>query len=206
MILSTTSKLPIKSQIISEPRTEVPGFLKLQDLTSGLIVLHVKESEPSRVIIDFFNVKNALEIGEAQSIDEGILCRLTTDEYLFLEGPSEEERTTLEHLQEVTEGSDIVLTDLTHGYGKFVISGKGVAYLLSSLCGLNFSETGFSDKRVAQTSLAKVHTILIRIDDQPDVPRFFVLIDRSLSGYVWKMMNDIILTFTKKDDVNTTIK
>ena len=204
MILRTTSILPIKSQIIGEPRTEVPGFLKLQDLTSGLIVLHVRESEPSRLIIDFFNVQNALEIGEAQSTDEGILCRLTTDDYLFLEGPCEEERTTLEHLQEVAEGSDIVITDLTHGYGKLVISGKGVAYLLSSLCGLDFSEAGFSDRRVAQTSLAKVHTTLIRIDDQSDMPRFFVLMDRSLSGYVWKMMNDIILTFTKKDDVNTT--
>lgn len=206
MIFNTTSNLPIKSEITGELMIEVPGFLKLQDFTSNLIVLNLQGPELSRLMFKFFNIQNASEIGVAQSIDEGILCRLTTDEYLYLEEPSNGERITLVRLHEVAEGSDIVITDLTHGYGKLVISGKSVASLLSRLCGLDISELGFSDGRVAQTSLAKVHTTLIRIDDQPDLPRYFVLIDRSLSSYVWKVMNEIILTFTKKDDVNTTNK
>lgn len=192
MPLNTTSDLPINSPITGEIDVEILDLAHLRDLTPNLIVVHLRGSEVERIIFEKYGIHNALVIGEARSIVRSMLCRLTTDEYLVLIVSTEEERNPLVTFQDAVKGHDATLSDLTHGYGKLKLSGTGVPRLLSRLCGLDFSKTGFPRQRVAQTSLAKVHATLIRADEEPDIPTFYVLVDRSVCSYIWRLMKEII--------------
>jgi heterotetrameric sarcosine oxidase gamma subunit len=198
MSLITTSQLPLKSPIWSESSFEVPGIARLRDITPNLGVLHLRGPEAERTITRFSAgqpSQNLLATGEARSMEGGILCRLVDDEYLFLVETPEEWVSAYRRLDEVVTGQRATLSDLSHGYGKLELGGLGAAGMLARLCGLDFSEVGFPDGRVAQTSLAKVHATLVRMDGKGEPSRYYLLVDRSLSVYVWKVIRAVMEAF-----------
>jgi len=141
----------------------------------------------------------SLGLGEAHPIQANILCRFARDEYLFLVDSIKELGGLQDHLTDLIPGNRTALSDLSHGYGKLELGGPGSTALLVRLCGLDFSESAFPNGHVAQTSLAKVHATLVRLDGKDIAPKFIVLIDRSLSAYVWEVMRSIIQDFSMEE-------
>jgi heterotetrameric sarcosine oxidase gamma subunit len=202
MSLTTTSQLPIKSPLAGETSFEVPGVARLSDLTPKLIVLHLRGPQAETAIARFsanLRGQNLLVTGDARSMEGGILCRLAVDEYWFLVVSPEDWAAAYARLDDAITGQRTTLSDLTHGYGKLELGGPRAAALLPRLCGLDFSEAGFPDGRVAQTSLAKVHATLVRMDGQGETPRYYLLVDRSLSAYVWEVMVAVMQAFNTKN-------
>jgi sarcosine oxidase subunit gamma len=198
MSLITTSQLPLESPITGETSLEVPEVARLSDLTPSLGVLHLRGPQAEAAIAQFGAGKpdeSPLAIGDARPADEGMLCRLAADEYLLLVESPEEWAAAYARLDDPVTGQRATLSDLTHGYGKLQLNGPRAAALLPRLCGLDFSEVGFPDGHVAQTSLAKVHATLVRMDGQGERPRYYLLVDRSVSAYVWEVIVAVMQAF-----------
>lgn len=198
MILKTTSELPFKSPIEGETRFEMPGVARLKDLTPTLGVVHLRGPEAAKVILRFSGDQtgqNSIGSGEARSTETGILCQLAMDEFLLLSEYPQGWESTFAQMEEAVKGKDAIVSDLTHAYGKLDISGPGAARLLPKLCGLDFSESSFPNGRVAQTSFAKVHATLVRMDGESGSPRYLLLVDRSLCAYVWEVIEAVMQTF-----------
>lgn len=202
MNLITINKLPFESSISGETNLEFPRIAHLRDLTPDLGILHLRGPEAGSVISRYFEGQadqDPLEIGVARPIRADILCRLAHDEYLFLVDSIKELGDLQDHLTDLIPGDSTALSDLSHGYGKLEIAGPGTTSLLSRLCGLDFFESAFPNGHVAQTSLVKVHAILVRLDGKDLAPKFIVLIDRSLSAYVWEVMKAVIQDFSLEE-------
>ena len=170
----------------------------MRDVTPNLGVLHVRGPQAERAMARFSAGRpgwNSLATDAACSMDGGILCRLAADEYFYLVEPPEKRAAAYARLDDILTGQRAVLSDITHGYGKLELSGPGVAALLPRLCGLDFSDLGFADGRVAQTSLAKVHATLVRTGEKSGGPKYYLLVDRSLSAYVWETIVAVMQAF-----------
>lgn len=200
MSLITTSQLPLESPITGETSLEVPGVARLSDLTPSLGVLNLRGPQAEAAIAQFEidqPGQSSLATGVARPTDGGLLCRLAADEYLLLVERPQNWATVYTRLEGAAAGQRVTVSDLTHGYGKLQLSGRRAAALLPRLCGLDFSERGFPDKRVAQTSLAKVRATLVRMDGQGEAPNYYLLVDRSLSTYVWEEIVGVMQAFTE---------
>ena len=206
MDLSTKSLLPFKSPITGETKFEAPGIARLKDLTASLGVLHLRGPDSEKMVVHMHDGRpgqKALKIGEARPTNAGVLCRLAADEYLWLLESPEQWEATFARLAEAVEGQRGTVSDLTHGYGKLELSGPHAIALLPRLCGLDFSETGFPNGRVAQTSVAKVHATLVHLDERGNPANYLLLVDRSVSVYVWQVMKAILQAFNPQDEIQT---
>ena len=198
MALMRTSELPFKSPIEGETSFEVPGVARLKDLTRNLGVLHLRGPEAARAVLRFSGDQtgqNSTATREARSMERGILCRLAMDEFLFLAEYPQEWESICAQIEESAMEKNATVSDLTHAYGKLEISGPGAARLLPKLCGLDFSESGFPNGRVAQTSFAKVHATLVRMDGPSGSLRYLLMVDRSLCAYVWEVVKAVMQTY-----------
>ncbi len=196
MNLKTASELPLISPLTGVSEVEFPEMARLQDLTASLGVLHLRGPEAQATIERFLAPEpdpgTSLAIGLARAAGAGILCRLAAREYLLLAESGEAWNAARADLEAAGDNLRATVSDLTHGYGMLALSGPRAAELLPRLCGLDTSEAGFPDGRVAQTSLAKVHATLVRADEGAGSPRYYLLVDRSLSAYVWDVIEAVM--------------
>lgn len=133
-----------------------------------------------------------MKIGDVVGLPgEGMLVRLRRDEFLLLAADG---LTSLERLDGLIEDCHVTVTDITHGRCALHLVGIGAVRVLRKLCGLDFSDKAFPVNHAAQTSLAKVRTLIIRADFR--VRQFYLLIvDRSLGQYVWDVVADAMQEF-----------
>ncbi len=80
-------------------------------------------------------------------------------------------------------------TDLTHGKAVLKLAGAASREVLSKICGLDFEERKFPHLYAAQTSAAKIKTLIVRAD-QAGVLTYFLLVERSLGQYFWEVVWD----------------
>jgi heterotetrameric sarcosine oxidase gamma subunit len=206
MDLSTKSQLPFKSPVTGETKIEAPGIARLKDLTPSLGVLHLRGPDSEKMVVhmnDGQPRQKVLNTGEAHPTNAGILCRLTADEYLLLVESPELWEATFARLVDAAGGQRATVSDLTHGYGKLELSGSQATALLPRLCGLDFSKRSFPNGRVAQSSVAKVHATLVRVDERGNPPNYLLLVDRSVSVYVWQVMKAILQAFNPQDEIQS---
>jgi len=79
--------------------------------------------------------------------------------------------------------------DMTHGLAALRLQGPAAAELLPKICGLDFSERAFPNQWAAQTSAAKIKTLIIRLDEKT-IPTYYLAVDRSLGQYFWDVLVD----------------
>lgn len=91
---------------------------------------------------------------------------------------------TVERLREASGSAHVTITDLTHGRGQFRLSGPRAVEVLHKSCALDFSDSAFPNLHAAQTGLAKVHALIVRLDES--TPAYYLAVDRSLAAYVWE--------------------
>ncbi len=76
----------------------------------------------------------------------------------------------------------------------FTITGKMASSMFAKICGVDLREKSFDNHAIAQTSVARSNTIIIR-DDLGAVPAFHMLGDSASAGYMWMCLNDAMDEF-----------
>jgi sarcosine oxidase subunit gamma len=128
----------------------------------------------------------SLQAGEVTQVPEGALARLRADELLWMALTPSTEIGALEARIAASPRTGLVtVTDVTHGHGLFQLVGQRAPDVLAKLCGLDFEAAAFPDQHVAQTSLAKVTALILRLDVSGG-RAYWVMVERSLAVYMWE--------------------
>jgi len=77
----------------------------------------------------------------------------------------------------------------------FVVVGSRAAEMLAKICGVDLRAKTFADATVAQTIVARASAIVIR-DDLDGVLRYHLLVDRTMSAYLWDVLRDAMTEFS----------
>lgn len=129
--------------------------------------------------------------GDLVEVGGGLLARLTpTELYLFGLSPNAELPSAAAIEDSLAKGQRFAhATDYTHGKVIIRLAGAAAAELLSKICGLDFDHTVFPNLHVAQTSAAKIKTLIARYD-VVNVPTYFLHVNRPLGQYFWEIIWD----------------
>jgi sarcosine oxidase subunit gamma len=179
-MLATHSDLPYSSPLAGPAEGPVgPEAARLAD-ESGRLLLDVRGRERPAAL----RGGSAPEaVGDVIRVESGLWARLRADRWFYVGDAA----------GGVPEPSgERNVTDVTHAYGILHLSGARAADVLAHVCALNFSDRAFPDHHAAQTSLAKVAALIVRLDD--DERAYLILVERSVAAYVWAVMADIIRT------------
>jgi len=172
-MLTTRSELPFVSPLAGLADGPVgPETAQLWDW-SGRRLLDVRGRERPEAL-----QKSAAPeaIGEAACVQNGVWMRLRADRWFYV-------------ALSASDGAEIeepALTDVTHAYAILLLRGVHIPGVLAQLCALDFDNRAFPDHRVAQTSLAKVPALIVRLD--AEVQGYLILVERSVAAYVWEVI------------------
>jgi heterotetrameric sarcosine oxidase gamma subunit len=167
--------------------------LQLSDLTGVQVTLIQGEMSD---VLPFAAVP--AKRGEVVEVDGGLLVRLTpANLYWFGLSPAAK----LPGMAELDDtfagnGRFARATDLTHGKAVLKLAGAASRDVLSKICGLDFYDRLFPNMFVAQTSAAKIKTLIVRAD-QGNVLTYFLHVERSLGQYFWEVVWDAGQEFGK---------
>lgn len=153
--------------------------VKLSQLRTEL--LHIRGKAAAQILN-----ADSLAIGSTVEITDGLLVRLRRDEFVLL---SADVRAANEHVTRQIGELHVTVTDITHGRGSITLGGHRALDVLAKVCALDFADSKFPNHHAAQTSLAKVRTLIIR-DDMRETPAYHIIVDRSLVAYVWDVVAD----------------
>jgi sarcosine oxidase subunit gamma len=159
-------------------KTPHTGSLGLQDLSEHPMFL-VRDADQLREAFGTIPQKIGEVVGTPSPSAQ--IARLTNDQFLVGLTPP-----TGEPMLPQAE-------DLTHGRGHMLLFGMRAADALAKLCGLDFD--AFPNNTCAQTSLAKVKTLIVRLDEG-GAPAYHLIVDRSLAAYVWDVVFDAIQEYS----------
>ncbi len=173
---------PINPTDLQSQGPPAPAPLTLVDLTGAPVVLVQGQAE---VILQKQFGGVPAKPGELLDVGDGLLARLTASKfYLFGRAPAANLPSAADLEEQLAYA-----TDLTHGLAVLRLQGAQAAELLGKICGLDFHETVFPSGRVAQTSAAKIKTLIARCDEG-DTPTYFLHVDRPLGQYFWEVVWD----------------
>jgi sarcosine oxidase subunit gamma len=188
MMLQTTSQITFTSPLSAtlqgqhaQSPADVRESVGLADL-SGQPIWHVRGK----------NAASTLEavpsnVGEVITMQNGLIAQPRGDQYFLINIVPDAKRHS--------DGDAVLtVTDMTHGYGHLVMVGKRATYVLAKVCGLDFSDKAFPDHHVAQTSLAKVRSTIIR-HDRDALPAYHILVGYPVTVYVWDVLFDAMQEF-----------
>lgn len=172
--------LPYRSPIAAQPVRS--SNITLTDLSGqGLIDIRGR---------DLGGIFQLIRIGGVKQVENGILTRLTPEQLMLLvDGKTDSAVAWLK--TESGGGARVTITDVTHGYGQMRLSGEYAKDVLPKICGLNFADAEFSNYHAAQSSLAKVRTLIVRLDEG-NLPAYRLIVGLSLTAYVWDVVTDAI--------------
>ncbi len=194
MTLPTLSKLPIAPPLtnaVSRRISTDPAKGQTAHDSVGMAqvmawnYLHIRGIGAEAVLSGAYHTPQ-MAIGSVTTVPDGILARLRRDEFLLL---TADLKAAMDHLASKPAGTLITLTDITHGRAVIYLGGTRAPDVLPKVCGLDFADTKFPNLHAAQTSLAKVRTLIIRMDTGP-TPAYLLVVDRSLADYVWEVIDD----------------
>ncbi len=180
-MLTTQSDLPFSSPLAAlVAELVVSDGAQLEDW-SGRVVVDLRGRTTPAGLGD---VAAPQDVGNIARLGHGILIRLRPDRWFYVAlSQSEAARRFAD------QPDDLTRTDVTHAYGILHLSGARVPDLLAYVCALDFAERTFPDGHAAQTSLAKVPALIVRLDGEERA--YIILVERSVTAYVWTVIADI---------------
>jgi heterotetrameric sarcosine oxidase gamma subunit len=183
-----TTYNPIFRSPIVAPEPVSGSHLQLSDLTGVQITLIQGEA---RAVLQTDGASVPAKPGEVINMAGGLLACLTlTNFYWFGLTPSAKLPDVVELNQALVKNQSFThATDFTHGKAVLKISGSAAPELLSKICGLNFSHKTFPNLYAAQTSAAKIKTLIVRCDENSQVT-YYLHVDRPLGQYFWEVVGD----------------
>lgn len=191
IVLPTLSDLPIASPLVggNEVSDSAEQTVRLGEIC-GRTLLHLRGAEAESALR-----LSSMGIGDVAAIEseEGLLARLRRDEFVLL---VRDGWATSDRLAALIGQARVTLTDITHGRSGLLLVGAGTSApdILRKVCALDSSDAAFPHLHAAQTSLAKVRTLIIRADIDT-TPAYGLFVDRSLAQYVWNVVYDAGLEF-----------
>jgi aminomethyltransferase len=134
--------------------------------------------------------QNAAEDGTDSFGGLQYLARLTADEFLVVTSPGAEAAVARQiEAGREAEGFFLTVVDQTSGLAGLSVVGPQGREVLSKLWALPLDARDFPDRRVSQSSLAKVHTVIVR-NDLDELPAFELYFERPYAEYVWNSIRD----------------
>lgn len=122
--------------------------------------------------------------------DTGYLARLTADEFLLITSPGAEGAAARQIKEGHTaRGLFLTVEDQTSGLAGLAVVGPSGCEVLSKLCAFSLGLRDFPNHRVVQSSLAKVHSIIVR-NDIGALPAYELYFERPYAGYLWHSITD----------------
>lgn len=175
-ITSVSAQGSVSSQLSVADLTGVPVIL-IQGEAGDLLKQHFAQI-PARP-------------GDLVEAGGSLLARLTpTELYLFGLSPNAELPSAAILEDSLAKGQRFAhATDYTHGKAVIRLAGAAAPELLSKICGLDFDPAIFSNLHVAQTSAAKIKTLIARCD-VTGIPTYFLHVNRPLGQYFWEVVWD----------------
>jgi heterotetrameric sarcosine oxidase gamma subunit len=191
-VLPTFSELPMVSPLAGIERTAdtLTTGVGLGEIT-GRTLLHILGADGS-----------SMKIGDVSVIPNGLVMKLR--QYEFVRLTQDGQQALKQWNENIAEsqrriGAENVghttITDITHGRCVLLLVGDKAARVLPKVCGLDFRDKQFPNMHAAQTSLAKVRTLIIRADIDDETPTYALIVDRSLAAYVWDVVFDAAREF-----------
>jgi sarcosine oxidase subunit alpha len=118
------------------------------------------------------------------------IARLAPDEFLIITSPGDEDNAA-RHIERKRAARNLFVTvvNQTSGLAALAVAGPHSQEMLGKLCALPLSPRDFPNQRVAQSSLAMVHTIIVR-NDLGNLAAFELYVERPYAEYVWTSLMD----------------
>ncbi len=163
--------------------------LTLSDLTGVQITLI--HGDVSDLLKNYFSAIPT-KPGELVDVGGGLLACLTPREFCLFGLSSVAQLPSAAMLDETFAKNQHFAhaTDTTHGKAVLRLAGIPARELLSKICGLDFHDTVFPTMHVAQTSAAKIKTLIARCDEN-GTPTYFLHVNRPLGQYFWEVVWDV---------------
>ena len=146
------------------------------------------------------NLSLPVEPNQACLSDDGLcVARLSRTEFLILDNllVASEKIEQLRKACSMDQSQRSYLLERADSHACFALSGEHVPTLLSKVCGVDMRLHRFAQYRIAQTSVARVNSIVIR-SDQAKTPCFYVLADLSPAEFMWQGLLDAMQEFGGK--------
>jgi len=172
---------PIAPEAVGEPG----GGIQIQDVTGAPVVLCRGQAAAS--------LKAAFgaapdKPGAVVAVNGGAVVCLTPTVYYGIGFSAHADWPAVEALNDSLPAAARAV-DMTHGLAILRLQGAPAAALLPKICGLDFSDRAFPHQWAAQTSAAKIKTLIIRLDES-QIPTYYLAVDRSLGQYFWDVVLD----------------
>lgn len=132
--------------------------------------------------------------------DGSLVARLSEQEHLIL-SDFERHDTLAESLEASWSiQSDVMCYSLPRrdSHSWLYLSGEHVRSMLAKVCGIDLRATEFASGQIAQTSIARINSILIRDDLNSQITGFHLLCDSSSVIFVWQSLLDAMAEFDGK--------
>jgi len=190
MPVSTFSTIPFVSPLENVAQPTAATRIRLEDATQqGMIDIRGKAAE--QVLQTLYDSVPSAS-GDVTITSDGTLVRLRPDLFALLGNQRNEAVFT--RLNNAAGAAGITVTDMTHGRAIMLLVGAQAGSVLPKICGLDFHDAAFPNLHAAQTSLAKVPTLIVRAD-RDAVPAYLLVVERSLGAYVWGVVYDALQEF-----------
>ncbi len=184
---SPITPIPHPTSHIPHPTSQISN-LTLADLTGVPVILI--QGEVDDILKQHF-AQIPAKPGDLVEVSGGLLARLTPAEfYLFglsLAANIPSAATLDDSFAQNQRFAHAI--DITHGQAVLQLVGVAASEVLSKICGLDFHNSIFPNMGVAQTSAAKIKTLIARYDEGK-TPAYFLHVDRPLGQYFWETVWD----------------
>lgn len=128
--------------------------------------------------------------------DGSLLGRLSAIEFLILSDPISNS-TLPEILQDrwsLNSTKRVYSLPRSDSHCWLALTGDRAPATFAKICGVDLRTDKFAEFAIAQTSLARINTIILR-NDLAKTPCFFILSDVSSAEYLWGVMLDAMVEF-----------
>ncbi|KXF81886.1 hypothetical protein [Enterovibrio coralii] len=83
-----------------------------------------------------------------------------------------------------------------HSHALFVLTGDDCPAMFAKVCGVDLTEGEFESGQIAQTSVARVSSVVVNVSKRElKQTRFLILSDISSADYLWKALGDAATEF-----------
>ena len=132
-------------------------------------------------------------------LDQTMIARLSNNEFLLLSDIEQKANTVNTLCQwQLQENKLCYLLLRQHSHCWFMLTGKHSINMMAKICGVDLSDAGFANHQVAQTSLARINSIVIK-DTINHTTAFHILSDSTSAEYLWGCLNDAMVEFSGKN-------
>jgi len=164
-----------------------PRF-NLSDL-SGVPIILIQGAVDELLQKNFGNIPG--RANQMVRVGDGLLARLTATQFYLFGTSSMANLPSATMLENNFREANLFAhaTDYTYGTAVLRLQGSAAPEVLSKICGLDFYSGVFPNLQVAQTSAAKIKTLVARYDEG-QTPAYYLHVDAPSGQYFWETLVD----------------